>query len=121
MGFCSPPPSGKFNTSDFDEIETNYVLATKWGRFPEFQMFSIIVSPLRVEQSWEASLVIIIIIIVIIDLRQEVYVFAEVYLFVCLSVCLFVCLSVCNITQKVMDQFWWNFQGLIATLRSGSG
>ena len=37
-----------------------------------------------------------------------------------LSVCLFVCLSVCNITQKVMDQFWWNFQGLIATLRSGS-
>ena len=45
----------------------------------------------------------------IIDLRQEVYVFAGVYLFVCLSVC--------NITQKVMDQFWWNFQGLIATLR----
>ena len=38
-----------------------------------------------------------------------------------LSVCLFVCLFVCNITQKVMDKFWWNFQGLIATLRSGTG
>ena len=37
-----------------------------------------------------------------IDLRQEVYVFAGVYLFVCLFVC---CLSVCNITQKVMDKF----------------
>ena len=37
----------------------------------------------------------------IFDLRQEVYVFASVYLFVCLSVCLYVC----NITQKVMDQF----------------
>ena len=37
----------------------------------------------------------------LIDLRQEVYVFAGVYLFACL----FVCLSVCNITQKVMDQF----------------
>ena len=34
-----------------------------------------------------------------IDLRQEAYVFAGVY------VCLSVCLSVCNITQKVMDQF----------------
>ena len=36
-----------------------------------------------------------IIIIIIIDLRQEVYVFAGVYLFVCLSVCLFVCLFAC--------------------------
>ena len=37
----------------------------------------------------------------LIDLCQEVYVFAGVYLFVCLSFCLFVC----NITQKVKDQF----------------
>ena len=36
-------------------------------------------------------------IVLLIDLRQEVYVFAGVYLSVCLSVC--------NITQKVMDQF----------------
>ena len=41
----------------------------------------------------------------------------SVYLFVCL----FVCLSVCNINQKVMDKFWWNFQGLMATLRSATG
>ena len=40
---------------------------------------------------------------------------------ICFCRRLSVCLSVCNITQKVMDQFWWNFQGLIATLRSGSG
>ena len=34
-------------------------------------------------------------VIIIIDLRQEVYVFAGVYLFVCLFVCLSVCLFVC--------------------------
>ena len=43
--------------------------------------------------------------IYLIDLREEVYVFAGVYLLVCLTFCLFVCLFVCNITQKVMDQF----------------
>ena len=44
-----------------------------------------------------AMMVIVVVDIVVIDLRQEVYVFAGVYLFVCLSVC--------NITQKAMDKF----------------
>ena len=33
------------------------------------------------------------------------------YLSVCLFVWLFGCLSVGNFTQKVMNRFWWNFQG----------
>jgi len=32
--------------------------------------------------------------------------------FVCLFVCLSVCLCVSKITQKVMDGFFWNFEGM---------
>jgi len=37
-------------------------------------------------------------------LRQGGYVFAR--------VCLFVCLCVSKITQKIIDGFFWNFQGM---------
>ena len=43
-------------------------------------------------------------------------------LFVCLSVCvcLFVCLFVNNFLTTILVVEWWNFQGLIDTLRSGN-
>ena len=39
---------------------------------------------------------------------------------VCLSVCLSVCVFVNNFPTTILVVEWWNFQGLIAMLRSGS-
>ena len=47
-------------------------------------------------------------------LRQGGYVFAGFCLFVCMFVCLSVCLCASKITQKVMDESFWNFEGMSA-------
>jgi len=41
-------------------------------------------------------------------------------LFVCLSVCLSVCLCVSKITQKVMNRFFWNFEGMSGVAQTTS-